>query len=170
MHSTPPPACLHQVSSPLGLVWLAARDQGLCGLWFSEQKHLPDFSDTRLWHPGEHRYTQAAAHWLQRYFSDEPMPTPADIALDLSAGTAFQQSVWRALIDIPLGSTISYGVLAHNVGKPAAVRAVGTAVGRNPISLIVPCHRVIGKNGSLTGYAGGLDRKNALLQLEQTKF
>ena len=87
--------------------------------------------------------------------------------LDLSQGTAFQQQVWRGLLDIAAGDTLAYGALSQRIGKPAAVRAVGAAVGRNPISIIVPCHRVVGADGSLTGYAGGLDRKTALLQLEQ---
>ena len=86
--------------------------------------------------------------------------------MDLSAGSAFQQSVWHALLAIGRGQTESYGALATRLGRPSAARAVGAAVGRNPISIIVPCHRVVGSNGSLTGYAGGLDRKVALLQLE----
>ncbi|WP_421282253.1 methylated-DNA--[protein]-cysteine S-methyltransferase [Aeromonas taiwanensis] len=81
-------------------------------------------------------------------------------------GTAFQQAVWRALCDIPYGETRSYGDIARAIGKPSAVRAVGAANGRNPLSIIVPCHRVIGQNGSLTGYAGGLPIKQALLALE----
>ena len=85
-------------------------------------------------------------------------------------GTAFQQAVWRALLAIPFGATTSYGALSAVLGKPAAMRAVGGAVGRNPLGIIVPCHRVIGASGSLTGYAGGLDRKIALLQREGVAF
>ena len=81
-------------------------------------------------------------------------------------GTPFQQAVWRALLAIPSGATTSYGALARALGSPTAVRAVGAAVGRNPLSVVVPCHRVLGADGSLTGYAGGLDRKTALLTLE----
>jgi methylated-DNA-[protein]-cysteine S-methyltransferase len=84
----------------------------------------------------------------------------------LSTGTAFQQSIWQALLSIPRGQTCSYKDLSLRVGKPAAMRAVGGAVGRNPLSIIVPCHRVLGAHGALTGYAGGLARKTALLQLE----
>jgi methylated-DNA-[protein]-cysteine S-methyltransferase len=84
----------------------------------------------------------------------------------LSAGTAFQQAVWQALRALPRGHTCSYSALSERIGRPAAVRAVGGAIGRNPISLIVPCHRVIGAAGALTGYAGGLARKTALLQGE----
>jgi methylated-DNA-[protein]-cysteine S-methyltransferase len=97
---------------------------------------------------------QSARHWLK------------DIPLDLSGGTAFQQAVWQALLSIPQGATCSYGELAAAIGKPNAVRAVGTAIGRNPISILIPCHRVLGGQGQLTGYAGGVWRKQALLQLE----
>ena len=89
-----------------------------------------------------------------------------DLPLDLSGGTPFQQAVWRALLAIPSGATTSYGALARALGSPTAVRAVGAAVGRNPISIVVPCHRVLGAGGALTGYAGGLARKQALLRLE----
>jgi methylated-DNA-[protein]-cysteine S-methyltransferase len=84
----------------------------------------------------------------------------------LSSGTPFQTEVWRCLLTIPSGGTSAYGDIAKSIDRAAAVRAVGAAVGRNPVSIIVPCHRVLGANGSLTGYAGGLDRKKALLQLE----
>ena len=86
--------------------------------------------------------------------------------LDLTAGTPFQQSVWQALLQIPTGQSQTYGELARQLARPQAVRAVGAAVGRNPVSIIVPCHRVLGAGGQLTGYAGGLWRKQALLQLE----
>jgi methylated-DNA-[protein]-cysteine S-methyltransferase len=88
------------------------------------------------------------------------------LPLDLSTGTAFQESVWQALLTIPRGQTCSYKELSLHIGKPTAMRAVGGAVGRNPFSIIVPCHRVLGAHGALTGYAGGLARKSALLQLE----
>jgi methylated-DNA-[protein]-cysteine S-methyltransferase len=88
------------------------------------------------------------------------------LPLDLQCGTSFQQAVWQALLRIPAGQTQSYGQLAQHIDKPSAVRAVGAAVGRNPISLLVPCHRIVGANGQLTGYAGGLWRKENLLQRE----
>lgn len=88
------------------------------------------------------------------------------LPLDLNQGTAFQQSVWQALLHIPTGDSSSYGSIASRINNPSAVRAVGAAVGRNPISILVPCHRVLGKDGSLTGYAGGLERKVALLRIE----
>jgi methylated-DNA-[protein]-cysteine S-methyltransferase len=89
-----------------------------------------------------------------------------DLPLHFLWGTPFQQSVWTALLTIPYGQTTSYADIAHAVGRPSAFRAVGAAVGRNPLSVIVPCHRVMGANGALTGYAGGLQRKQHLLQLE----
>lgn len=150
------------VDTPLGGVTLAATDLGLCGLWFDAQRHAPDTAGWRL--DADHPVLREAATQLDDYLAGRRVIF--DLPLDLSHGTAFQQSVWRALRDIPRGATTSYGTLGARVGRPAAVRAVGAAVGRNPISVIVPCHRVIGADGALTGYAGGLERKTALLTLE----
>ncbi len=161
---------LHSFPSPLGALWLSASDQGLSGLWFEGQKHLPDFSDAKRWQRGQHRYMQAAIGQLTRYFAGQMKAQDFSfgtvLPLDLKQGTAFQQSVWQALLKIPMGGSTSYGAVAAQIGKPAAVRAVGAAVGRNPIGILVPCHRVLGRDGSLTGYAGGLERKVALLRLE----
>ena len=170
MSKPPSPSFLHGFPTPLGDAWLAATDAGLSGLWFHDQKHLPDFSDPKRWQRGEHRFMHAAIDQLRAYF-EAPAKLKAfqfghALPLDLSAGTAFQQAVWQSLLSIPKGGSTSYGALAAKIGKPAAVRALGAAVGRNPISILVPCHRVLGKDGSLTGYAGGLDRKIALLRLE----
>ncbi|MBO9649199.1 MAG: methylated-DNA--[protein]-cysteine S-methyltransferase [Variovorax sp.] len=148
--------------SALGGITLAATDQGLAGVWFDRQRHSPDM--TGWLRDDDHPILREAARQLDDYFAGRRQHF--DLPLDLSHGTAFQQSVWRALLAIPTGQTTSYGALSAGVGKPAAVRAVGAAVGRNPISVIVPCHRVVGSNGSLTGYAGGLERKSALLELE----
>jgi methylated-DNA-[protein]-cysteine S-methyltransferase len=101
---------------------------------------------------------------LRAYFAGER--GDFELPLDLDQGTDFQRSVWRALLTIPVRTSLSYGALARQIGRPAAVRAVGAAVGRNPLGIIVPCHRVMGADGSLTGYAGGLWRKTALLRLE----
>ncbi len=160
---------LHSIPSPLGKIWLAASDAGLRGLWFDGQQHLPDLSDSKKWQRGEHRFTQLAAELMARYFTGEQVEQVAlskSLSFDLSAGTAFQQAVWQALLQIPRGGSTSYGAIAQSINNPAAVRAVGTAVGRNPISILIPCHRVLGKDGSLTGYAGGLERKVALLRIE----
>jgi methylated-DNA-[protein]-cysteine S-methyltransferase len=108
---------------------------------------------------------QAACTQLTAYFAAQA--ARFDLPLDLSLGTPFQQSVWERLRAIPYGVTQSYGEIARYLGQPSASRAVGAAVGRNPLSIIVPCHRVVGSNGALTGYAGGLERKIALLQLEK---
>ena len=160
---SPPPAraAFH---SPLGPMTLAANSQGLCGVWFDGQKHQPDLQ----------AWPQDAAHpvllqtqaQLVEYFAGQRRLF--DLTLDLGAGTEFQQTVWRGLLTIAPGTTTAYGELARRIGKPLAVRALGAAVGRNPISIIVPCHRVVGVNGALTGYAGGLWRKMDLLQREGT--
>lgn len=148
--------------SPLGRMLLAATDLGLAGVWFDQQRHWPD---TEGWQD-QARYPMllAAAAQLEDYFAGRR--SGFDLPLDLSHGTEFQQAVWQAMLAIPHGGTSTYGHLSAGLGRPNAMRAVGAAVGRNPISIIVPCHRVLGADGSLTGYAGGLERKAALLQLE----
>lgn len=158
--------------SPLGKMIIAATDKGLAGLWFEGQRHLPAelaptlaASRAAVWPSDpDHPVLQEVSRQLTEYFAGQR--TQFDVPLDLAYGTAFQQSVWQALLKIPQGGTASYGEVSKRIGKPAAVRAVGAAVGRNPVSVIVPCHRVMGANGALTGYAGGLDRKTALLTLE----
>ena len=156
-------ACTAQctVDSPLGPVLLARTAKGLAGAWFEGQKHHPGVlaAPVRTDDP----LLKNAAAQLQRYFAGKA--TAFELPLDL-LGTAFQQAVWRALLAIPAGRTRSYGDIARHVAAASAVRAVGGAVGRNPVSVIVPCHRVVGSDGSLTGYAGGIDRKLALLELE----
>lgn len=150
------------IDTPLGGITMAATDQGLAGVWFDQQRHWPD---TTGWiAKDDHPALVEAAAQLRDYFAGER--DHFDMKLDLSHGTAFQQSVWQQLLTIPAGATLTYGTLSAKLGNPTAVRAVGAAVGRNPISVIVPCHRVLGADGSLTGYAGGLERKTALLELE----
>lgn len=145
---------------------LACTPQGLCGAWFVEdQKHAPPpqrFSPAM--HQPDHPVLRQAIEQLRAYFAGSL--STFEVPLDLGAGTAFQQSVWQALLNIPHGCLSSYAALAGQLGKPTATRAVGAAVGRNPVSLLVPCHRVLGSSGQLTGYAGGLWRKQALLKLE----
>ena len=150
--------------SPLGPLTLAATDKALAGVWFDGQKHMPD---ARGWpEQPDHPVLQQACRELAQYFAG--IRQQFDVPLDTSRGTECQQQVWRGLLDIPSGQTISYGTLGTRIGRAAAVRAVGAAVGRNPLSIVVPCHRVLGANGSLTGYAGGLERKTALLRLEDS--
>ncbi|MDB5868483.1 MAG: methylated-DNA--protein-cysteine methyltransferase [Polaromonas sp.] len=155
------------VFSPLGTITLAATAKGLAGLWFVEnQRYLPaELTGPAAWpEDAGHAILKQASQQLGEYFAGRR--SHFDIPLDLGCGTAFQQSVWQALLEIPQGSSISYGEVSRRIGRPAAVRAVGGAIGRNPVSIIVPCHRVMGSSGALTGYAGGLDRKTALLRLE----
>lgn len=155
------------MDSPLGPLLLAASAQGLAGVWFSHQRHGPTDERIDSWPTDSgHTVLQAASLQLGAYF--EGALHVFDLPLDLSAGTPFQQAVWQALLNIPVGQTRRYGELASQIGRPSAVRAVGAAIGRNPLSIVVPCHRVIGADGSLTGYAGGLDRKAALLKRERS--
>lgn len=155
-----------RAATALGDVHLAASPAGLAGVWFAGQRHLPDrLEGAGAWpHEPAHPVLRAAVAQLTDYLAGRG--TRLDVPLDLSGGTPFQQSVWRALLAIPRGTTVGYGALALSLGQPRAVRAVAAAVGRNPLSVIVPCHRVVGAGGALTGYAGGLPRKAALLALE----
>ncbi len=150
-------------NSPLGLLTLAATERGLCGVYFFDQRN---FKGTTGWlATQDHPHLKTTATQLDEYFAAER--SEFDVPLDLHVcGTSFQQSVWRALLSIGFGTTSSYGQHAALIAKPRAVRAVGGAIGRNPISIIVPCHRVVGINGTLTGYDGGLARKRYLLELE----
>lgn len=151
--------------SPLGRIILAVTGEQLVGVWFDGQRHQPD---TSTWPVAtDHPVLQLAKTQLSEYFAGQR--TTFELPLALDRGTDFQQAVWRALLNVPSGATVTYGELSQRVGKPAAVRAVGGAVGRNPLSIVVPCHRVLGANGALTGYAGGLERKTALLHLEGTR-
>lgn len=152
----------HQFNSPLGGVLLAAEDERLRGLWFEGQKYYPPVQAWRA--APDSTLLREASDQLTAYF--EGRLRAFNLPLSLATGTPFQQQVWQALLAIPAGETLTYGALARRLQRPRAVRAVAAAVGRNPLSVVVPCHRVLGANGSLTGYAGGLDRKARLLALE----
>jgi methylated-DNA-[protein]-cysteine S-methyltransferase len=149
------------VDSPIGLLTLVGDDEALCGLHMEDQAHQPTVSP--LWQRDDRAFPKVVDQ-LAAYFAGDL--TDFDVPLRL-AGTPFQQRVWEALREIPYGQTRSYGQIAARIGKPTAFRAVGLANGRNPVAVIVPCHRVIGANGTLVGYGGGLDRKVALLELER---
>jgi methylated-DNA-[protein]-cysteine S-methyltransferase len=151
------------VDSPIGPLTVVAADAWLTGLYMDAQRYRP--GDEVAGQPGnpEAEPFASAADQLAAYFAGQL--TEFDLPL-APAGTQFQQAVWAALRQIPYGETWSYGQLASKIGNPAAVRAIGLANGRNPIAVVVPCHRVIGADGSLTGYGGGLDRKRFLLDLE----
>lgn len=150
-----------RIDTPLGPMTLAATQQGLAGAWFDAQSHHPG-ALTAAEDPA-HPWLAQAAQELAEYFAGtrQAFSVPLD-----PQGTAFQRSVWMSLQRIGCGRLHSYGAIAAELGQPAASRAVGAAVGRNPISIIVPCHRVVGRDGTLTGYAGGLARKQALLAQE----
>ena len=156
-------ACTAQatIRTPLGALLLARSTRGLTGAWFEGQKHHPGplAAPER---PGD-ALLRDAADQLHAYFAAgrDAFALPLDLH-----GTPFQRAVWQALLAIPGGRTCSYAEVARALGAAAALRAVGAAVGRNPLSVIVPCHRVVGSDGSMTGYAGGLERKRALLSLE----
>ena len=146
--------------SPLGTVTLQANEQGLLGVWFETHTTKPEDLGIQ---EDSFPIFQSVKEQLERYFAGEAVQFDVPIA---ATGTPFQQSVWHALTTIPYGETWSYAQLADAIGNPKAVRAVGLANGKNPVSVIVPCHRVIGKNGKLTGYAGGIERKQRLLAIE----
>jgi methylated-DNA-[protein]-cysteine S-methyltransferase len=150
------------VSSPIGNLKLVASDRGLVAiLWENDRPRrvrLEDVKENR-----EHPMLLRAEDELAQYFAGKR--NAFSVPLDMR-GTPFQKQVWEALLGIPFGETRTYGQLAMQLGNPRATRAVGAANGRNPIAIIVPCHRVIGFSGKLTGFAGGLDAKEHLLQLE----
>ena len=148
--------------SPLGPLTAAATAQGLAGLWFDDQAHHPGPLDAPQ--DAQQAFIVQACEELERYWQGAAH-TIFKVPLD-AQGTTFQKSVWRTLLDIPGGHTSTYAAVAERAGASRAVRAAGAAIGRNPLSIIVPCHRVLGSNGALTGYAGGLQRKLALLRLE----
>ena len=152
--------------SPIGPLTAAERGGRVCLLHFGADG--PDIDPVlERWYPGEPRVRRAlpqVADALRRYFGGDLAALDA-VPAELN-GTPFQKAVWQALRRIPPGTTISYGELARRIGQPTSVRAVGAANGANPVAVIVPCHRVIGSNGTLTGYGGGLDRKRWLLAHE----
>jgi len=148
------------IASPIGELLLTSDGESVTGLFMQNQKH--EVKRTRDWKRDDAALEQPRAQ-LKAYFAGELREFELPLAAE---GTPFQQRVWRALCDIPYGKTISYGELARRIGQPTASRAVGLANGQNPIAIVVPCHRVIGANGTLTGYGGGLERKRWLLAHE----
>jgi methylated-DNA-[protein]-cysteine S-methyltransferase len=148
--------------SPHGRMLLVASDDGVSGVYFDRQKYFPDRN--KAWkRDARHAPLKQAKRELREYFAGRRKRF--DVALDPD-GTSFQRSVWKAISKVGFGNTITYGELARRAGHPGSARAAGAATGRNPIGIIVPCHRIMGANGALTGYAGGLARKRALLALE----
>ncbi|MFP3987033.1 methylated-DNA--[protein]-cysteine S-methyltransferase [Streptomyces sp. E11-3] len=148
------------IDSPYGPLTLVATDGVLSGLHMTDQRHRPP--EESFGSPDDTPFTEVVRQ-LRAYFAGDLKEFDLPLRLD---GTPFQRSVWAGLREIPYGETRSYGELAEAVGNPGASRAVGLANGKNPIGIIVPCHRVVGANGSLTGYGGGLERKRRLLDFE----
>ncbi|UOX91500.1 methylated-DNA--[protein]-cysteine S-methyltransferase [Amycolatopsis sp. FBCC-B4732] len=151
------------VDSPCGPLTLVAEGGALCGLYMVEQRHRPDELTFGTHDPGADIFARAETE-LKEYFAGQRERFELPLAF---VGTPFQRSVWAQLREIPYGTTTSYGELADRLGNPGASRAVGLANGKNPIGIIVPCHRVVGSTGSLTGYGGGLERKRYLLDFER---
>jgi methylated-DNA-[protein]-cysteine S-methyltransferase len=149
--------------SPRGCVLLVAGDNALTGLYFIGQKYQPSI-DSEWKRDERHAPLRQAKRELQEYFDGKRTRFTVKLALQ---GTPFQRAVWKAIAGVGFGKTIPYAELARRAGRPGSARAVGAATGRNPIGIIVPCHRIVGSNGTLTGYAGGLAKKRALLALER---
>jgi methylated-DNA-[protein]-cysteine S-methyltransferase len=154
--------CYSILKSPINDLMLVTDGSALIGLYFIGCDHLPDASSGWKVEP-KHPVLRQAARQLEEYFAGKRTEFTVPLRL---AGTEFQTRVWRQIRRIPYGETISYSVLAKRAGAPQAIRAAGTTTGRNPLSIIIPCHRVMGKRGDLRGFAGGLDRKRHLLELE----
>jgi methylated-DNA-[protein]-cysteine S-methyltransferase len=153
------------VDSPIGPLTLVAQGDRLSSIYMSDHRRMPDperFGGAV--DPSADDVLARTARQLDEYFAGDRQEF--DVELDSESGTEFQRTVWAALRGIPYGQTVSYAELARRVGRPTAFRAVGLANGRNPISIVVPCHRVVGSGGSLTGYGGGVERKQQLLELE----
>lgn len=141
---------------------LVADDQALTGVYFAGQKYHPRI-DKKWKRADKHKPLRQAKRELSEYFDGKRTQFSVKLA---PQGTPFQRAVWKSIASVEFGQTIAYGELAERAGYPGSARAAGAATGRNPISIIVPCHRIVGSNGSLTGYAGGLAKKRALLTLE----
>ncbi len=154
--------CYSTLEGPLGTILLTSDGTALTGLYFQGQRYAPQPGSEWVRRDDLRVFAQVRA-WLDAYFAAQPLPVDLPLA---PQGTPFQRAVWRQIVRIPRGETITYAELARRAGNAAAVRAAGAATGRNPISLLIPCHRVVGSDGSLTGYAGGLERKRRLLALE----
>ena len=145
------------IKTPIGLVEVKANAKGLVSIAFIDEAERISGNNNE--------HTDEAVTQLDEYFRGQRKTF--SLSLDAS-GTEFQESVWKALVDVPYGETTSYGEIAKRIGKPKAMRAVGAANGRNPLAIVVPCHRIIGSTGKLVGYASGVDRKTFLLDLESS--
>jgi len=156
-----------EIDSPLGTISLCGTERGLVGIFMEDHRHGPTEAQRHSWQRADALFAEVGTQLLE-YFSGRRTVFSVGFDREAIGGTTFQRRVWKALEEIPYGVTISYGELARRINQPTAVRAVGLANGRNPLSIIVPCHRVVGSDGKLTGYGGGVDRKRWLLELETT--
>lgn len=157
--------CSTQYASPLGLLTLCCHGEALVGLWLEGQRYFGGSVPEPMVPDDRPPVLAQTKTWLDRYFANE-RPDPSELPL-APAGSPFRQAVWELLCTIPYGQTVTYGDLTGQLGRPStSSRAVGGAVSHNPISIIIPCHRVVGHGGQLTGYAGGLDKKLLLLKHE----
>ena len=155
-----------KISSPVGNLLLASDGQALTGLWLEGQKYFAATLDDNATERSELPVFRQTTEWLDAYFEKPPLPALPPLA---PPGSPFRRAVWKLLLEIPYGETSTYGEITRKLrerGIPTAPQAVGGAVGHNPISILIPCHRVVGTNGSLTGYAGGIEKKQFLLELE----
>lgn len=150
------------LKSPVGDLLLVSDATHLLGIYFSGEKHAPATHDWK--HNPDHAVLRQTARELDEYFDGTRTTFSVPLRYD---GTKFQREIWRQISQIPFGKTLSYSELAKRAGAPGAPRAAGTATGQNPLSIIIPCHRVVGRNGELHGYAGGLARKRRLLEVEK---
>ena len=158
-------------TTPIGDVLLASKNNELIGLWFEGQKYYLNSINEEMQVKNEEEILKKTKNWLDRYFKGEK-PSIKEIKINPN-GSDFRKEVWKILCKIPYGKTITYKEIAEKLAKERGLKsmsaqAVGGAVGHNPISIIIPCHRVVGSDGKLTGYAGGLDKKEYLLKLEQS--
>ena len=151
-------------SSPLGKMLIVSDSEAICGLWFYGQKHFKSSFDESMVEKPDLTIFKKATKWLDDYFNG--LNPEIDFKLN-PQGSEFRKKVWKILTGIPYGKTMTYGEIASQLSPTMSAQAVGGAVGHNPISILIPCHRVLGSNGKLTGYAGGIERKIKLLELER---
>lgn len=154
-------------ASPLGDLLIASDGKAICGVWFLDQKHFKSSVDGDMIQKDDLAIFKTVKRWFDDYFNG----LNPEINFKLKPhGSDFRRKVWKILSEIPYGETLTYGEIAKRISPAMSAQAVGGAVGHNPIAVLIPCHRVLGANGNLTGYAGGLDRKCELLKLEKIKF
>ncbi|WP_407412685.1 methylated-DNA--[protein]-cysteine S-methyltransferase [Methanobrevibacter sp.] len=154
-------------TSPLGEMLLVSDGEAICGLWFYGQKHFKSTIDDDLIEKSDLDIFKKATKWLDEYFKG--INPEIDFKLK-PRGSEFRLRVWKILAEIPYGKTTTYGEISSRISPEMSAQAVGGAVGHNPISIMLPCHRVLGSDGKLTGYAGGIERKIELLKLEKVKL